>query len=105
MLFIQLQTAFSTEFFGSVMFLSPFKEETTPVLHYFVVPDCSIFSEHSPNFLFLSQKQIILKNWKEIMKMGPESFMFSYELSACVKMFCLCTPSTPRNEEGEHEGR
>lgn len=78
------------------------------LLHFagFFVPDCSIFSEQPPNFSFLFTKIDLLYNWKQIMKIGPESFMFSYEFSKCVNLLCLCMTSAPGREGGqESEGR
>lgn len=72
--------AFPMEFSETVMFMSPFKEETTLVFRFFfLLFQTALFSASNPsNFSCIFTKTDRLKNWKEIMKISPESFVFCY---------------------------
>lgn len=73
------------------MFMSPYKEETTLVLRWVFCSRLLHFQWATPQFFFsfLIAKIDNLKNWKQIMKIDPESFMLRYEFSTCVNLSAL----------------
>lgn len=100
--------AFPMEFSETVMFMSPFKEETTLVFRFFfsVVPDCSIFGKQPLKFFLYFHKNRSFKKLEGNNENQSREFcVLLYEFSTCVDLLCLRPPSAPGSELERAQGK